>query len=71
MGSETTCARPEEPQSGEEEVGFVVVFWGGGLGVVGAGGEVRGAGKVPSTGRTDRLSGSDGVCYKGRPGPVW
>jgi len=43
---------------------------GGDLGVVEAGGGVRGGFGVPGIGLTDRLSGSDGVWYKRRPGPV-
>ena len=56
--------------------------WGGGagvifcidggrnLGVVEAGGEVRGGVRVRNIGLTDRLSASDRVCYRRRPGPV-
>ena len=40
------------------------------MGVVEAGGEVRGGVRVRNIGLTDRLSASDRVCYKGRPGPV-
>ena len=40
------------------------------MGVVEAGGEVRGGVRVRNIGLTDRLSGCDRVCYKGRPGPV-
>jgi len=40
------------------------------LGVFEAGGEARGGTWVPGMGLTDRLSGSDRVWYKGRPGPV-
>ena len=40
------------------------------MGVIEAGGEVPGATRVRIVGLTDRLSGSDSVCYKGRPGPV-
>ena len=48
-----------------------VMFWrGGDVGVVEAGGEVRGGVRVRNIGLTDRLSASDRVCYKGRPGPV-
>ena len=48
-----------------------VTFWrGGDEGVVEAGGEVRGGVRVRNIGLTDRLSGCDRVCYKGRPGPV-
>ena len=48
-----------------------VPFWrGGDVGVVEAGGEVPGASRVRIVGLTDRLSGSDRVCYKGRPGLV-
>ena len=48
-----------------------VMFWrGGDLGVVEAGGEVRGGVRVRNIVLTDRLSASDRVCYKGRPGPV-
>ena len=43
---------------------------GGNLGVVEAGGEVGGGVGVPGMGLTDRLSGSDRVWHKGRPGPV-
>ena len=43
---------------------------GGDAGVVEAGGEVREAGRVRIVGLTDRLSGSDRVWHKGRPGPV-
>ena len=42
---------------------------GGDAGVVEAGGEVRDAGRVRIVGLTDRLSGSDRVWHKGRPGP--
>ena len=45
-------------------------FGGRNLGVVEAGGEVRGGVRVRNIGLTDRLSASDRVCYKGRPGPV-
>ena len=38
--------------------------------MVEAGGEMRGGVRVRNIGLTDRLSGSDRVCYKGRPGPV-
>jgi hypothetical protein len=38
--------------------------------VVEAGGEVWGGVGVPGMGLTDRLSGSDRVWHKGRPGPV-
>ena len=38
--------------------------------MVEAGGEVRGGVRVRNIGLTDRLSGCDRVCYKGRPGPV-
>jgi len=31
---------------------------------------VRGGVRVRNIGLTDRLSASDRVCYKGRPGPV-
>ena len=48
-----------------------VTFWrGGDAGVVEAGGEVGEAGRDRIVGRTDRLSGSDGVWHKRRPGPV-
>ena len=43
---------------------------GGDAGVVEAGGELREAGRVRIVGLTDRLSGSDRVWHKGRPGPV-
>ena len=36
--------------------------------VVGTGGEVRGAVRVRTTDSRDTSSGSDGVCYKERPG---
>jgi hypothetical protein len=39
-------------------------------GLVEAGGEARGGVGVPGIGLTDRLSGSDRVWHKGRPGPV-
>jgi hypothetical protein len=48
----------------------LLVCGGGDVGVVEAGGEVRGGVGVPSIGLTDRLSGSDRVWHKGRPGPV-
>ena len=48
----------------------VPVWRGGDVGVVEAGGEVPGASRVRIVGLTDRLSGSDSACYKGRPGPV-
>ena len=38
--------------------------------MVEAGGEVRGGVRVRNIGLTDRLSGSDRVCYRGRPGRV-
>ena len=38
--------------------------------MVGTGGEVRGAVRVRNVGSRDILSGSDGVCYKERPGLV-
>ena len=38
--------------------------------MVEAGGEVRGGVRMRNIGLTDRLSGCDRVCYKGRPGPV-
>ena len=38
--------------------------------MVGTGGEVRGAVRVRNVGCWDRVSGSDGVCYKERPGLV-
>ena len=48
-----------------------VTFWRGGhVGVVEAKREVRGGVRVRNIGLTDGLSGSDRVCYKGRPGPV-
>ena len=48
-----------------------VMFWrGGDVGVVEAGGEVRGGVRVRNIGLTDRLSASDRVCYRRRPGPV-
>ena len=39
-------------------------------GVVAAGGEVRGGVRVRNIGCWDRVSGSDRVCYKERPGLV-
>ena len=36
--------------------------------MVGTGGEVRGEVRVRNVGCWDVLSGSDGVCYKERPG---
>ena len=46
-----------------------VTFWRGGhVGVVEAKREVRGGVRVRNIGLTDRLSGSDRVCYNGRPG---
>ena len=36
--------------------------------MVGTGGEVRGAVRVRTMGPRDASSGSDGVCYKARPG---
>ena len=51
--------------------GVIICIYGGrNLGVVEAGGEVRGGVRVRNIGLTDRLSASDRVCYKGRPGPV-
>jgi hypothetical protein len=70
MGSGGTYTRPEEQQWGG---GGSVIFCIDGernLGVVEAGGEVRGGVRVRNIGLTDRLSASDRVCYKGRPGPV-
>ena len=49
---------------------YLCIFGGRNLGVVEAGGEVRGGVRVRNIGLTDRLSASDRVCYKGRPGPV-
>ena len=48
-----------------------ILYYGGrNLGVVEAGGEVRGGVRVRNIGLTDRLSASDRVCYRRRPGPV-
>ena len=49
---------------------IICIYGGRNLGVVEAGGEVRGGVRVRNIGLTDRLSASDRVCYKGRPGPV-
>ena len=70
-GSGEAYTRPEEQHSGEEEEATNCWFVeGGDLGVVEAGGEARGGVGVPGMGLTDRLSGSDRVWHKGRPGPV-
>jgi len=55
---------------GEGGGAIFLALRGGDLGVVEAGAEVRGGVGVPGIGLTDRLSGSDGVWYKRRPGPV-
>ena len=52
------------------EADEVTLWREGDAGVVEAGGEVREGGRARIVGLTDRLSGSDRVWHKGRPGPV-
>ena len=67
-GREGTYTRPEEQQSGEEEESsYFVLLERRNLGVVE---EVRGGVRVRNISLTDRLSASDRVCYRRRPGPV-
>ena len=55
---------------GEGGGAIFLALRGGDLGVVEAGGEEGEAGRVRIMSLTDRLSGSDRVWHKGRPGPV-
>ena len=72
MGSEATCARPEEHHCWEEVVVRYLLYFEGGIRAWEGREERCGEGvRVLSIGRTDiRLSGSDRLWYKGRPGPV-
>ena len=71
MGSEATCARPEEHHCWEEVVVRYLLYLGVGIRAW-WGREERCGGELgcASIGHTDRLRGSDRVCYRQKTGLV-